>query len=55
MPCAAWTGGLDEVGPFIDALVHSFIPMATLVAIKVIFSMLLVFMFGGVCRAEEFS
>lgn len=47
--------GMNEVGPFIDALVHSFIPMATLVAIKVIFSMLLVFMFGDICTAEEFS
>lgn len=42
MQHAAWNGGFDGVGPFFDALMHFFVPVAELV-----------FMFGGICRAKE--
>lgn len=32
----------DGVGPFLDALMHSFVPVATLE-----------FLFGDICRAKE--
>lgn len=44
MHYTAWKGGLDGVGPFLDALMQSFIPMETLV-----------FTFGDIYRAKEGS